>query len=87
MAIDVGLDAKSRGVQRRSSCHQCLFQFVQKAQRHFIVGPARRVVARRGPGTGYLLLEPVFAAEFSEVVAGLGVGVVFGFLHEVASNL
>jgi len=52
-----------------------------------VCAPVRRVFGRLCPGTDHLLLEPVFAAEFSEVVAGLGVGVVLGLLHEIASNV
>ena len=52
-----------------------------------VCAPVRRVFSRLCPGTDHLFLEPVFAAEFSEVVAGLGVGVVLGLLHKIASNL
>lgn len=47
----------------------------------------RRVVERPGPEPDELLLEPVFAAKFSDVVTSLGIGVVFGRVHQIASDV
>ena len=51
-----------------------------------VCAPVRGVFGRLCPGTKHLLLEPVLAAKFSQVVAGLGVGIVLCLLHEIASN-
>lgn len=49
--------------------------------------PARMIGLPVRGHTVYLLLKPVFTAEFSDVVTSLGVSVVFGRIHQIASDV
>ena len=63
------------------------FSLANRKRRVVVCAPVRGVFDRLCPGMDYLFRKPVFALEFSKVVAGLGVGVVLGLFHEIASNV